>query len=111
MAADVGGFVRAQHHRHGVPTYERANFVFNRLIARQRWLLIHADGVDVRRFGMECVQNAVGTGMRDLLVNQIRGAFGAVVVDDIVQRFNPLLRFLRIGIEKVLLTSACSAVM
>ena len=39
--------------------------------------------------------------MRDLLVNQIRGAFGAVVVDDIVQRFNPLLRFLRIGIEKV----------
>ena len=75
--------------------------MLNALIARQWRLLLHADGIDVRRFGMECVQNAVGTGMRDLLVNQIRGAFGAVVVDDIVQRFNPLLRFLRIGIEKV----------
>ena len=31
---DVGGFVGAQHHRHGVPTHERANAVFNRLIAR-----------------------------------------------------------------------------
>ena len=51
MTADVGGLVGLGHHGHGVPADVGADQALHLQVARILGLLVHRDGVEVRRAG------------------------------------------------------------
>ena len=116
VAADVRVLVRAHDHRHRVPADVVADLLLDVEIARQPHLLLDRDRVDVRGVGREGQVGARPARAIDQRLDQEMRAVGAFGVENAVERREPLLGFLRIGIGNVVhrmnlrrLLSPCAA--
>ena len=93
VAADAGAeVVGAQDHRHRVPAHHAPDAVLDALVARERRLLLGADGVDVARLGE---RRQADVELARALEEPVEDELGTVLagrLDDRVQRVDPILR-------------------
>ena len=95
MAADVGGGVGLDDHRHGVPADVALDPALHLPVAGERRLLLRRNRVDVRR--VEAARQPVLRGAQTVgeLVQQLRRAFRPLVfqgqIKNGLQRLRPLV--------------------
>ena len=95
--------VRAEHHRRRVPADEPADSPLDLLIAREERLLLGADGVDVARLGERRQPDLELAGTLQQLVDEEPGTGLAGLADDLVERFEPFLCFVRVDVRQLVL--------
>ena len=104
-AGDVAAQLRRclvglDHHRHRVPTDVVADARLELFVARNLRLLRGRNRVDVRRLNAELDVRASGLGALDDAFDELLGAARAFVHEHAVERLEPILRFLRVGIDR-----------
>lgn len=102
MSADAfGGCVRANHHDGGVPANISADSSLEMFVTGEPRLVLGGNGVDVRS-GNGCWKAHLGfAGTLEQAGQEVAGASLALYIDDGVERVEPFLGFLRIGIRKL----------
>ncbi|KAG0751565.1 hypothetical protein G6F24_014210 [Rhizopus arrhizus] len=99
VATDVGMPAGTQHHHHRVPADHRVQAALDGQVARIGRLALGGNAVDVGGPGAG-VQVAVLLGIQLAeLVDQVMRAWPATGLHHRFQRFTPLPRFQRVGIE------------
>ena len=103
VAADaVVVLVLPDHHGHGVPADEALDAALHGAVAGIGHFVLDPDGVDVRRIQVNGEFGAAGARVRRQLFQQVSGAVRTAIVDHLVERLQPLLRFLGIQIHNPL---------
>ena len=93
MTAELRGeLVGAHDHRHRVPADDRAQPALDQRVARQRLIERRRDRVDVGRGQRRDRAAARVLGALDYAGEQVAGAVESVVLDDCVDRVEPLAR-------------------
>jgi hypothetical protein len=99
VAANTGEvMIGADHHGGGVPPDDAADAKLQLLVAGERRFVLGRDGVDVRglyRLGDTHVEEACL--LQDLAHQEMR-AVSTLVLDDVLEGLEPLVRFLRITV-------------
>src|SRR5712691_1216570 len=94
MPPDIAiGTVRAYHHGHGVPTYQAFKASLDFATARKEGLFVSRDCIDIRCVGRK---RQIHTGFLDVHLEVLQQAFGVFrspMLQHIVQRIEPFLRF------------------
>ena len=104
VAADPReGVVGAQHHGRRVPADQATDPALDRLVARERGLLLGADRVDVPGLGEGREAHVPLPGALEQLVGDEPGALRALLVEELVERVDPVLGLRRIDVGKLLL--------
>ena len=104
VAADPGGGnVRPQDHRHRVPADEAPDPPLDRLVAGEVGFLLRADGVDVAGLRERRKPDVALAGPLQELVHDEAGAIGALLVDDVVERRDPVPGLVRIDVRQLVL--------
>ena len=104
VAADAGeAAVRAEHHRRGVPADQPADAALDRLVAREERLLLGADRVDVAGLGERRQADLELAGALQQLVDDKPGSGLPGLLDDLVERFEPFLGFVRVDVRQLVL--------
>ena len=104
VAADPGvGVVRAQHHRRCVPADEAADPALDGLVAGEGGFLLGADRVDVAGLGQRREADVALARPLEQLVGDEPGALGALLVEQLVERLDPVLGLRRIDVRELLL--------
>ncbi len=104
VAADPGELVVGpQDHRHRVPADQPADAPLHRLVARERGLLLRADGVDVAGLGQRRQPDLELAGALEELVDDEPGARLAFLGDDLVERREPVLGLVRVDVRQLVL--------
>ncbi len=106
MSAQFRRFaVGIEHEDHRVPARQRADAVFQFLVAAGALFLVQRDGVDIGRGGADRHVVAGQPRLVDHLVDQEMGALRAFVLQYRLERIQPLLGFLRINVRDIVLPS------
>ena len=104
VPADAGeAAVRAEHHRRRVPADQPADSPLDRLVAREERLLLGADRVDVAGLGERWQADLELAGAFQQLVDKEPGSGLPGLVDDLVERFEPFLGFVRVDVRQLVL--------
>ena len=104
VATDPGRLaVGAEHHRHGVPADQAPDPPLDRLVAREVRLLLRADRVDVAGLGQRRQAHMTLAGPLEELVHDKAGAVGALLVDELVEQFDPVGGLARIDVRQLVL--------
>ena len=85
--------VGADHHRHRVPSHQALDAALDLLAARDGTLVFHADGVDVGRDRRERQAGTRHAGMVPKPLEQALHAVPVTLLDDVVERLEPLALF------------------
>ena len=102
VPADAGLVpVRAQHHRDRVPANQALDAALDLLAAGKRHFLLGRQGIHVRGIRAERQPDAAAAGMIAQLLQQLSRARGAVGLQDVVERIQPLAGFDRLEIVEV----------
>ena len=93
VAADAGvGVVGAQDHRHRVPADHAPDAQLHALVARERRLLLRADGVDVARLGQRRQADVeLARALQQAVEDELGALVAAAGLDDRVERIDPVL--------------------
>ncbi len=115
VAGDVAtefaiGHVRSRHHRQCIPAHQGGQLFLDCQVARERRLLVHRDGVDVRRDQFGRPGDVRTAGQVGQLVQHEAGAHRPVRGDECEKRIAPFRRLHRIGIGAVVSEEARDAV-
>src|SRR5438105_10708927 len=99
VATQLTGFlVGTQHNRGGIPTHERADAVFDRLIAWMRSLAIGCDRIHIRGVGRVWERCAAAASLTENLLQDEVGPLRTLELEHAVERVTPLLRLERIRV-------------
>ena len=107
MAADPGRpIVGAQDHRHGVPADHAPDAQLHLLVAGEARLLLGRDRVDVARRGQRRQADVVLARALEQRVEDELGPRAPLVLDDGVERLDPVRRLGRVAVGKLALEVA-----
>ncbi len=91
--------IRADDHGHRVPANDALDAAFDLAVAREDWLFVDGNRVDVGRRRIKGDINAGAMGFVAELFQQPLDTVGAGLFQDVLQRLQPFLGFDRIGID------------
>jgi hypothetical protein len=92
------GLVSAHHHGQGVPAHQRSQALFYREVTRERGLVLHGNGVHIRRVHVGLPGDTLAAGKAHELVEDVANARRILAGRQGKQCVAPLLRLTRVYI-------------